>query len=210
MRAILVSVLVATATIVVSSGPAFGEQPDPGDIGIFFTSNPTSGADAVLDNVGYLQPFDIYVVSFDVPKGMEAYEFGLTVVPNAIPTGGTVLPVGATDFGSGDYNWIVGTGGVCRGQVGPFVLVKYAAVVFLASPGDDVALCLLGATPSSFANGRPGYLACNSPGELHNFGAAYRGCALINPTPYGGEVPVPDAKQSFGTLKAGYGGTAAQ
>jgi hypothetical protein len=202
MRTIVATLLIAT--VVTSASLAFAEQADPGDMGVFFTSNPISGAQAVLNDVGAFELFDVYVVSFDVPKGMEAYEFELPVPGPGIVTGGRLLPAGATDFGAGEDNWIVGTGGVCQGQVGPFTLVTYAAILFLAAPGNDVLFCLEGANPSSFPNGAPGYLACNSPGELHNFGAAYWGCATVNPLNI--PQPIRGAKESFGGLKALFGG----
>jgi hypothetical protein len=196
------------AAAVVSAGSTFAEQPEPGDLGVFFTPHPTSGAGAVLNGIEAFEPFDVYVVSFNVPQGMEAYEFGLPLPPAGFVTGSRLLPAGSTDFGVGEDNWIVGTGRVCQGQFGAFTLVTYAAVLFLAPPGNDVWFCLEGASPSSFPYSWPGYLACNSPGEFRYFGAAYEGCATINQLNI--PIPISGATTSVGTLKAAYGGAGDQ
>lgn len=212
MKHLLAAMLVTAA--LASACSSLAGHPQPGDMGVFFTPHPSSGAAAVLNGIVAFEYFDVYVVSFDVPQGMEAYEFELLPPSGVLVAGGRLLPAGATDFGAGADNWIVGTGGVCQGQVGPFTLVTYASCLFLTPPLDDSTFCLGGATPSSFPAeyprqaDSPGYLACNSPGELHRFGEAYAGCATINQVNI--PQPVAAATESFGTLKAAYGGVAGQ
>jgi len=193
--------LVTAVSVLALAGMAHA-QADPGDLGIFFTATPTTGADAVRDGVAAFAPFNVYVVTFDVPAGMEAYEFAIQMPAGAVVSAGRVLPAGATDFGPGDDNFIVGTGGLCHGQTGPFALVTYNGVLFLAAVANDVTLCLVGSSPTSFPNGAPGYLACDSPGDLRNFGSAYAGCAIINHLTL--PIPVPNEATSFGALKAAY------
>ena len=195
-----VVLLAALAVLAVAAPYATGQTRDPGDLGVFFDAEATVTA---IDGVVAFESFDVYVVSFDVPGGMEAYEFQLLpqFPSGLVVSGGRVLPPGATDFGQGEDNWIVGTGGLCHGQNGLFVLVAYHGILFLSNPGVGWPFCLAGAEPTSFPNGGgPGYLVCSSPGVLRNFGFAYRGCAEVNPCPLCGAIP--DAVSSFGGLKA--------
>ena len=193
---------VAALAVLGLAAPAFAVgTPQPGDLGVFFDAAGTAMARV---GVAPFVPFNMYVVSFEVPGGMEAYEFSVTVPAGAIFTGSPsrLLPAGATDFGVGDDNFIVGTGGVCQVTAGAFALVVYQGMMFLAAPAGNSQVCMAGATPSSFPNGLPGYLVCNSPGNLRNFGAAYTGCAVINPT--SGEGPIPTDAQTWGSVKASF------
>jgi len=190
---------VAAITVLACTAPAFAGLPQAGDLGVFFDAAGTqTGRTGVAPFVG----FNVYVMAFDVPGGMEAYEFTIQMPVGALVSAGRVLPAGATDFGTGDDNFIVGTGGICRGASGPFALVTYNGVLFLGPVNADTPLCLVGGTPSSFPNGAPGYLVCNSPGNLRNFGFAYTGCSMINPA--SGQGPIPDAAQSWGSVKANF------
>lgn len=153
--------------------------PEPGDVGVFFDAE---GMSYVRPGTVPFVPFDLFVVAFAPPGGMEAYEFALTLPAGAIVSQGRLLPPGATDFGAGDDNWIVGTGGICQGLADTVVLVTYRGLLFLAAPSNDATICLQAAQPSSFPNQLPGYLVCNSPGDLRTFAAAYAGCAILNPS----------------------------
>jgi hypothetical protein len=177
-------------------------QADAGDLGIFFTATPTTGADAVKNGVIAFAPAgDVYVVQFGL--GVEAYEFSVTLPVGALVSGCRTMPQGCTDFGAGDDNWIVGTGGACLGEgAASQWLVKYGSLLFLSAVANDVTLCLGGASPSSFPNGRPGYLRCAAAGDLRNYGSAYEGCAIINRSTL--PEPVADDASSFGALKAAY------
>lgn len=193
--------LMATAILLATAGAAYG-QAQPGDLGVFFTATPTTGADIVEHDVVVFAPVaDIFVVSFDVPGGMEAYEFSLQLPVGLLVTGGRILPAGATDYGAGDDNWIVGLGGACVGASGTFVLVRYAEPLFLAPPGNDLPICLGPAFPNNLVHS-PDYLVCDAPGDIRIFGAAYPGCAVINPTNL--PEPLPALDRSFGALKAAY------
>ena len=198
------SALAVILAVALASGTAAAQAVDPGGIGEFFTATPLSAEDAIRNGVVAFVPFDIFTLVYAAPGGMEAYEFSVQMPPGALVTAGRLLPAGATDFGVGDDNWIVGTGGICQGATGWFTLVKYGGTLFLAAPGNDVPFCLAGATPSSFANGWPGYLVCQAPGVLRNFGLAYAGCAFINCTAYFRCHPLPNAESTFGALKASY------
>lgn len=195
--------LLMLATVVCAialAGMAYA-QAEPGDLGVFFSATPTTGADAVRNGTVAFAPFNMYVISFDV--GSEAFEFGLQLPAGLIVSGGRSTCPTCTDFGAGDDNWIVGTGGVCWGAAaGPTVLATYAGALFLAPPANDATICLIGAVPSSFPNGLPGYLVCDAPGLLRNYGAAYEGCAIINRVAL--PEPVPADATSFGALKAAY------
>lgn len=183
--------------------PAHADFGDSGTLGIFFAEAPSSVYDKLIFGVVAFLPFDMWVLTYNVIGGMEAYEFSLQLPAGSLVSGGRILPEGATDFGTGADNFIVGTGGICRGATGWFTAVKYAGVLFLSAVGNDIPICLAGAQPSSFPNSRPGYLVCSSPGDLRNFGAAYIGCAVINCQDIYACV-VPTDEKSFGALKAGY------
>jgi hypothetical protein len=193
--------LVTAVSVLALAGMAHA-QADPGDLGIFFTATPTTGADAVRNGVVPFAPVgDLYVVQFGL--GVEAYEFSLSIPATALVSTGRTMPPGCTDFGAGDDNWIVGTGGACLGEgAAAQWLVKYGGVLFLSAPGNDVTMCLGGASPSSFANNAPGYLVCAAPGLLRNYGSAYAGCAIINRQTL--PEPVANEATSFGALKAAY------
>lgn len=195
----LLTLAIAAISVLAIAAPAFAVgTPQPGDLGVFFDAAGTStGRPGVVP----YSPFNLYVIAFDTPGGMEAYEFTIQLPAGAIVSGGRVLPAGASDFGAGDDNWIVGTGGICQGQTGPFALVTYNGVLFLGAVNSNTPVCLVGGTPSSFPNGAPGYLVCNSPGNLQNFGFAYTGCSLINPLTEG---PIADDTASWGSLKANF------
>jgi hypothetical protein len=160
-------------------GPQPTHSPAPGDVGVFFDAQ---GMTYQRPGTVSFVPFDVFVVAFAPPGGMEAYEFSLTMPAGAIVSQGRVLPLGATDFGAGDDNWIVGTGGICQGLTPAAVLVTYRGMLFLAAVPNDLTLCLSGSQPSSFPSGAPGYLVCNAPGQLQQFASAYPGCAVINPS----------------------------
>lgn len=116
--------------------------------------------------IGPFTPFDFWVLALDPPGGIEAFECSVHLPAGMIVAGGRTLMPGSTDFGVGDDNWIVGTGGVClSGAVVP--LVRYSYCLFLGPVPEGAVLSLAGATPSSFPNGNPGYLRCNSPGDLN-------------------------------------------
>lgn len=184
------------------AGAGRAAVPQPGDVGVFFDA---AGTLTRRQGVVPYVPFDLHVVSFDVPGGMEEYEFGVQLPAGVIVSGGRQLPVGAVDTAAGDDNFLVTTGGACLGQSGAFVLVRYAGALFLSAVGLDIPVCLAGATPSRFAGGVPGYAACAPSGGLHPFGAAYAGCALINP----GTIPCcPTLRQvtlAVGTAEAATG-----
>lgn len=185
--------------LLVAASPAAGQIREPGDIGVFFDSAATM---TTLEGVAALDTFDVFVMTYSVPGGIEAYEFELwgPLPSHVVVSGGRELPPGAFDFGQGDDNWIVGTGGICHGREGLFIAVAYRGVMFLSDPGSEWPFCLMGSDPTSFPNGRPGYLVCNSPGVLRNFGLAYYGCATVNPCP--GCYPIPGSVSTFGGLKA--------
>jgi hypothetical protein len=117
--------------------------------------------------------FDFYVVALDPPGGMLGYECSVHVPQELIVAGGrTFFPNGGLDVGSGDDNWIVGTGGVClEGAIVP--LIRYAACLFIGPVPAGAQIALGPSTPSSFSEpglpGRPGYLSCLAAGDLRPF-----------------------------------------
>jgi hypothetical protein len=205
----MIKCLIPLALVMLSALASAGHgQPPQGSAGIFFTATPTTGADAVRNGVAAFAPVpDFFVVSFDVPGGMEGYELSVALPPGLVVTGGRSLPQGATDGGAGADNWIVAAGSACVGKVGTFTLVRYAAPLFLANPGNDVPIWLRGSTPSSVPGGWAGYRACNSRGEMRSFAPIFKNpCAVINPS-ITWPAPVAAVGQpslSFGALKAGF------
>ena len=197
-----VQALVLVLLLLLGPARAAAFPPDPGSIGAFFTDSPIDTWRSRMITTQAFAPFDIYALSYAVPDGMEAYEFSMPMPAGVVVGGGRQLPEGATDFGPGDDNWIVGTGGICHGESGWFTLVRYANAFVLAA-ANDLPVCIAGATPTSFPGGEPGYLVCASPGNLQTFGPAYFGCAVINCTQTWC-YPDPVDARSFGALKASY------
>ena len=145
-----------------------------------------------IRDVEPFQKFDVWVLAFDPPGGMEAFEFSLTVPPGIIVADGRRLCPGCSDFDfqrdddpvkKGDNNFIIGTGGVCFESPGTWMLVRYAGCMSL-EPFADASFCVNGAAPSSFRSREPGYLICSGDSEedLREFVRAYDGCAVANPT----------------------------
>jgi hypothetical protein len=188
--------LLAFVAILCLVAPAAAQHP-AGSIGVFFDAAGTMTSTSVP---APFILFNVYVIGFRVPGGMLGYEFSVGMPAGTIVSGGRqFFPAGALDVGTGDDNWLVGTGGTCLEEsVAAQIMVQYNGALFLAQPGANVQICLGAATPSSFG-GIPGYLTCLTAGDLRPFKLAYTGCAAVN-----GVGPVPDAATSWGTLKAGY------
>lgn len=190
--------IVAALAFMVSTAAA---QAEPGDAGIFgdpagtlTTANPAPFAPAFL-----------YVVAFDVPGGVFAYEAG---TQDLVAAGATIL--GATFAGPGPLNvgdnaagnFIVGAGG-CVDAQGPITLVSVNFLLF-APPAADTAICLRGTTPSSFDGGLPGYSDCDA--RIFPFGVATNGqgiypdgCLILAATQ---DAPVSTENATFGDVKA--------
>mgnify|MGYP001101240775 CR=1 FL=1 len=170
---------------------------EDGDIGLFADAAGT----ATTLTVTPFAPTNLYIVAFNLPE-FNAYEVGVGgLLPIASILGVELFGPAPLDFGSA-ANYIVGTGG-CVSQDGPLNLVNLQ-VIFLSDPPADTALSIIGANPTSFANGQPGYNTCD--GELINFGVAVNGgsqypdaALILNAT---GDAPVSDDASSFGDLKA--------
>ena len=195
MRVFTVAAVAALGLALCQASAAAQLGVEPGDAGVSFDA---LGTTAGLTGVIAFLPFDLYVVSHAVPDGMEGYEFSLIPPAGMLVSAGRILPAGATDSGDGEDNWIVGTGGVCQGAVGAFVMVKYGGALFLSTPGVNTPICLAGATPSSVPGGVAGYRACASSGDPRAFGVILDGCALLNA--YQGSSPADAA--DWGELKA--------
>lgn len=174
-------------------------QADPGDLGVFFDP---LGTQSVASYPGSMV-FNMYVVAFDTPGNIFAYEGSITydhvsmILLSAIFSGPGPINIGSSE------NWIVGAGG-CIPGAGPVVLVSFQ--FFLLVPVVDSLVCLGPSVPSSFLPPTPGYLDCAN--VLLPFGVAQNGmpyypngCAVINPTaPPPGPIAV--EQESWGAVKA--------
>jgi hypothetical protein len=195
-------VILTTAMLLVGTAAVAG-APQPGDLGVFFDA---AGTTTSIEGVVAFASVNFYVIAFEVPGGLREYEFSVDLPPGVIVLAGRILPgPGCVDVDTGDDNYII----VCDDCLTAPAqsLVTYQQAVFLAAPPPDSQICLGPATPSSGpAMGWPPapiYDTCRFAGDLHLFGSAYRGCAVINPavlTP-----PIPDALAGWGALKATYG-----
>lgn len=191
--------MLAVAAVLAVATPSVAQ--DAADLGIFFDPGATQGT----TSVNPYQPFDCYVLTFDVGD-ISAFEFevlydqgpGLTVLERNFNDG--ALNVGSQD------NYIVGMGSCYNGS-GWFQLVHFQAGFFNGNNPDDFTLCLAPSRPSSFPNDpRPGYVDCSD--NLAVFGVAQTGgsnypdgCAVVNPT---SEGPVAAESSSVGALKASF------
>lgn len=192
VRRIPASVLLALGLLSIPRSARSGI--DPGDAGVFF--DPAGSWIGRSGIIAYV-PFDLYVVSHSVPGGMEGYEFSVIPPPEMLVASARTLPASYSDFGMGADNWIVDTNAQCVGAVGPFVMVKYNAALFLSTPAPNTLICFGGATPSRVSDAKPGYLPCGSSGELLPFGLVYSECAVLNPL-----TETPAAAMHWGELKA--------
>lgn len=194
--------LALAISVVALSALSAVAQPDVHDAGVFSDMGGTSSTALANDFV----PFNFYVVGFGLDGLVKGYEFSLTAPPTftiltAALSGPAPLNVG------NNTNVIVGAGGCVDAGQGAFVLTSYNGGFF--APGSatgvaDIAFCLGGATPSSFAGGVPGYLQCDN--TLVPFGVAQSGvpnhpdgCLILNATDGG---PVATESNSFGEVKA--------
>jgi hypothetical protein len=195
--------LLAFVAILCLVAPAAAQHP-AGSIGVFFDAAGTMTSTSVP---APFILFNVYVIGFRVPGGMLGYEFSVGMPAGTIVSGGRqFFPAGALDVGTGDDNWLVGTGGTCLEEsVAAQIMVQYNGALFLAQPGANVQICLGGATPSS-VGGIPGYVTCLSPNDFRTFGPAYvdcagqAACALLNPS--GAPSSCPGIEIAFGNRSA--------
>lgn len=149
------------------------------------------------------QALDFYIlvevnfVSVTNPSanGIGAWEATVLVPSQLTVIQRSLIPSNGHDFGSGEDNWIVGTGGVCVG-VEPSAVVHYQAL--LLGLYTDLLVGIGPSTPSSFNDGSPGWTngGCEDVGSIWPFRETHE--LVINPA----SVPTPVA--SWGQLKATY------
>jgi len=155
-----------------------------GTIGVYADA---AGTQSTLDVIPFA-PTDIYVVGRDLPE-FNAYEVGLGgLLEIASILGVELFGPAPLDFGSA-ANYIVGTGG-CVSQSGTLNLVTLQ-VIFLSDPPDDTLINIVGANPSSFATGEPGYNTCD--GALVPFDVIDGGGLMLNST---GDWPPPEDRST--------------
>lgn len=176
IRALAVALIVIALWTAVTSA----QQPD-GCVGVFFDLAGTQLTTAVNSFV----PFSFYLMAFNPPGGILAWELSNVMSPQILVTSRS-LPSGATDFGAGEENWIVGTGGTCYPENAKKILVTYSAL--LLAPSTDLTLCLGPANPTTFPGSwGPGYLGCFVPSDLRTFTPCVVNCdeqprcAVVNP-----------------------------
>jgi hypothetical protein len=148
----------------------------------------------------------------NMSNGITAWEASLAVPAGLTISTWQLSPATSADFGIGDNNWIVGTGGVCvQSYTQPVVLVAYSALL-LAAAG-DLRVALGPATPSTFdttapgapGSPTPGWLGCPaSTADLYPFTDRYLdGWIEVNPTGcVAPNCPVPTQQESWGAVKA--------
>ena len=174
-------------------------QGEPGDLGVF--ADPVE-LTTTLDVTPFVNQV-LYVVAFDTPGDIKAYEFGLDFGGTApIKISDQFTGPGPLNFGSG-YDYLVGAGGCVSGAGA--VQLAAITVLFVAPPAADTSVCIGGVELTSFPpDGAPGWSNCND--ELTRFGVALSGedrypdsCLILNATQAG---PVRNEDASFGELKA--------
>ncbi len=147
--------------------------------------------------------FFIVASNVDGGVGIAGFEFDLFIDPNILTFGVPVIvpPGSPINVGDGPNELIVGLGN-CAPSAGEIVLVQFTYGVF--TPGlENLLICLLPATPSSFAPAVPGFLTCDS--GLIPFGVGAQsdtyggGCAVVYES--AGEPPVATIQDSFGSVK---------
>jgi hypothetical protein len=167
----------AFLVVVCSALPAIA-QPDPGDIGIYMDP---LGAEPTGVAVTFV-PFDVYVLGFDLPGGVQAYEYSVHIPP-FFTVLESVFPDGV-NVGS-DLNVIFALA-ECLDRAGVLQLQRLRMISVV--PGAitmDMVVCIGASTPSSLAN-MPSWLDCT--GTLNEFGVAQEGgpypngCLILNPT----------------------------
>jgi hypothetical protein len=140
-------------------------------------------------------------------EGAQGWETAVVPFAGLIVQSRAIAPAGSLDVGSGDDNWIVGTGGQCITAAStPFALVDYNGL--LLSAVVDQRVDLAAASPSSFddpprtsTDGQPGWLLCPGNGHLvPTFPGWPTDWIMVNPTP-----PAVD-ETSWGTLKSTFSG----
>ncbi len=176
---------------------------DAGDLGVSFdqAGTTTNAAPPVFTTTNLF-----YVVAEDANggTGIAGFEFDLIVDPNILTFGvPVILPAGSPiNVGDGPNELIVGLGN-CAQSAGVTPLVQWTYGVF--APGlSDLLICIVAASPSSFAPAVPGYLGCdsslNSAGARNNGGGSYPdGCGVVYASDPGN--PIATSHDSFGAVK---------
>jgi hypothetical protein len=189
--------LFMTMVLVLIAVPAASQ--DPGDIGLFFDVGGTQTTGTVVSG----GVFNLYVVAFDVPGGISAYEGSLAFPPHIDLLFAFFEPADAINFGT-PVNWAVGAGS-CLPAVGPTLLVRFVLwdPVSDPDPGDDLIFTIGPAIPSSFDPPEIGYVDCNL--ELLTFGMAVSGGSYPDNTAVGNATflpPVATEQENWGGVKA--------
>lgn len=174
-------------------------QPEPGDIGVFFDEFATTSAAPIP-----LYPnFDMYVVAFDVPGDIEAWEGRLSIIGNVIITsvellgGGIGLPEDPLSV------WHVELP-TCVPGAGQVTLARVTCVPL--APDEDVQFCLLAGLPRSIEADMPAYRACGGAWTAFGFaqiggGFLGDGCAIGSST---GVEPIAREDVSWSGIKSIY------
>lgn len=197
MRTVLVLVLF------VASAHAHDFQPL--DIGVFADAAGTVQELNVVPGV----LFDVYVVAFDPPAPMIAYEFGLDVPAGILLLTFSLIGPAPLNVGPPAPDFIIGTGG-CVATESSWTMVAIQALA-VQPPLVDSIVGLRGTNPSSF-DGEPGYAACLEEGQETNDLFAFvpapnrcndrypDGSLIVNPT-----FPctvVSGSESTFGAIKS--------
>jgi hypothetical protein len=157
-------------------------------------------APAHVEFVPPLVYFDVYMVAFQPPADLWAYEFGLEwSIPQDVELrpGATQLPPGFFPFCDPDPPCTVAGSGTSSCLAAAPVLVLETWHVLAMTPIHDVRFRATAAPVSSFQPPAPGMLVCGGQSEedLVPFAFAHDGWAVMN-------GPVGADASTWGTLKA--------
>jgi hypothetical protein len=169
--------------VLLLTGPRIWAQevPEPGDLGIFASPD---RLETYLVATPFV-PFDVYVVAFDPPGGMEGFEFAVqtsatfVVIQRELLVGESSIIIGDPDTNG----WIVGLGGACI--AGPKLALVREQLLPVRTGFTDELVCLGPSTPSSLP-GLPNFYQCGQ--GLVSFGAFPSSsiypdaCLIVNPT----------------------------
>lgn len=101
-------------------------------------------------------------------NGMSAWEAALSVPAEITVTDRELLPLGASDSGTGDDNFIVDLGTTVLANSTPFTLVTYTAQVMNASVPEDLIITLGPASPSTGGTQTPSWTEAGNL-QIHPF-----------------------------------------
>ena len=166
-----------------------------GEIGLFFDADGTRTGVLGVASDSYL---DMYVIAFEAPGGIKAFEFEVSCDENVyVLFESMILPPGfqAIQIGTSQSVNAVSLGD-CLEVSGPTVLAQFR--LFVTADLNESPVCL-GPSGISCTVGLtgPAYISCLDSCDWRQFYPAYSGCAYVN-----GMGPIAGETTTWGQLKA--------